>query len=75
MNSHRDAYYDLFIGKRVKIWFKDGDIIKGKFAFNENTGKYALTSCINFKKGMMWHDLVFRKSHIKKMEVISNERL
>ena len=73
MSSHRDAYFDLFIGKRVKIWFSDGNIIKGKFAFNENTEKYVLTSCINFKKGIMWHDLEFRKSHIKKIEVIKND--
>lgn len=70
MYSHRDGYYDLFIGKRVKIWFTDGDIIKGKFEFNENTEKYALTSCINYKKGMMWHNLEFRKSHIRKIEVV-----
>lgn len=73
MNIHRDSYYDLFIGKRVKVWFIDGDIIKGKFAFNENTERYALTSCINHKKGMMWHDIEFRKSHIKKIEVVSHE--
>ena len=75
MNSHRDKYFDLFIGKRVKIWFTDGDIIKGKFAFNENTERYALTSCINYKKGMMWQDFEFRKSHIKKIEVVKSERL
>ena len=48
---------------------------KGKFDFNEDRGRYALTSCINYKKGMMWHNMVFRKSHIKKIEVVSHEKL
>ena len=70
MNSHRDSYYDLFIGKRVKVWFTDGDILTGKLVFHENTDRYALTSCMNFKKGMIWHDVEFRKSHIRKIEVV-----
>ena len=75
MNSHRDSYYDLFIGKRVKIWFKDGDILKGNLTYVESDGCYALKNCMDSKRGIIRPFTEFRKTHIRKMEVIKDERL
>ena len=75
MYKHRDDYYDLFIGKRVKVWFKDGEILKGNLVYVESDGCYALKNCMDAKRGFIRPFMEFRKSHIGKMEVISNERL
>ena len=69
MNSHRDNFLDSLEGKRVKIWFKDGDILTGNLMFDADFGKYRLKNTYNIKKGFMQHDIVFRKTHIKKLEV------
>ncbi len=75
MNSHRDRYLDLFIGKRVKMWFKDGDILKGTLVYVEMDGRYALKNCMDSKKGIIRPFTEFRKSHVKKLEVSKDERL
>ena len=69
MNTHRDKYLDTLEGKRVKVWFKDGDLITGNLTFNEGMGKYRLKNCFDNRKGFVRSDVVFRKSHIKRLEV------
>ena len=71
MNAHRDKYLDTLEGKRVKVWFKDGDILTGNLIYVEADKRYALKNCMDFKRGIIRHcsQLEFRKSHIKRVEV------
>lgn len=66
--THRNSKFDKFIGKRVKVSFTDGDIITGLLDFDEERQFYKLTNCMN-KKGFMVNDTLFRKSHVKEIEV------
>ena len=70
MNTHRDKYLDTLEGKRVKIWYKDGDILTGNLTYIEADGCYALKNCMDFKRGFIRPFMEFRKSHIKRLEVL-----
>ena len=68
--TRRDGKLDILLGKRVKIFFKDGDLYTGKLTWDSNMQSYMLNNCVNEKKGFMVGDVYFKKSHIKKMEVL-----
>ena len=68
---HRDTYLDMFLEKRVKVWFKDGDILIGQLCFMENFNeRYALKNVIDHRKGILRPCMMFRKSHVRKLEVV-----
>ena len=72
MTGHRDKELDSLRGKRVKIWFKDGDILIGKLCFMEQYNeRYALENAFDHKRGFLRDakNIQFRKSHIKRVEV------
>lgn len=61
--NHRSGKLDMMLGKRLKITFSDGDVIKGTLAWDEDKQSYKLKSCIDDKKGFMVKDKLFRKSN------------
>lgn len=70
MVNHRDSYLDSNVGKRVKVWFKDGDVLIGQLCFMENHNeRYALKNVIDHRNGRIRPLLMFRKSHVRKMEI------
>lgn len=69
MNSHRDKFLDSLEGKRVKVWFKDGEILTGTLIYIDVDGCYALKNCMDTKRGFVTSSIEFRKTYIKKLEV------
>ena len=66
--NHRCRKLDMLLGKRLKITFADGDVIKGSLAWDEDRQSYKLKSCIDEKKGFMVSDKYFRKSNAEIIE-------
>ena len=66
--NHRNSKLDKLLGKRVKVSFTDGDVITGTLKFYEASGFYKLTNCLS-KRGFIVNDTLFRKSHVKEIEV------
>jgi len=64
--THRDEKLDSLTGKRVKIIFKDGDILVGKLVYDSVGGLYGLQNCVDERRGFARCDTYFRKSHIQK---------
>lgn len=66
--NHRNSKWEKYIGKRVRVSFADGDIITGLLNFDDERQFYKLTNCMG-KKGFLVNDTLFRKSHVKEIEV------
>lgn len=66
--THRDKRLDKYIGSRMKVTFFDDLQITGRLDFDESRGCYVLKNVID-KNGMPGYDTVFRKSHVKAINV------
>ena len=64
--THRSEKLDKHIGKRVRIWFKDNDILVGKLVYDSVGGLYELQNCTD-DHGCRC-DTYFRKSHVSKIK-------
>lgn len=64
-NAHRSSTLDQFLGKTVEVEFKDGESVRGKLVWNDNTdaglkpNMYALIAPPT--------SVSFYKTHVKKL--------
>lgn len=68
--NHRCGKLDMLLGKRLKITFANGDVIKGSLVWDEIEQSYKLKNAIDDKKGFMVKDRLFRKSQADIIERI-----
>ena len=68
--NHRCGKVDMLLGKRLKITFANGDVIKGSLSWDETEQSYKLKNAIDDKKGFMVKDRLFRKSQADIIERI-----
>lgn len=66
--NHRSMKFDMLLGKRLRITFANGDVIKGCLAWDETEQSYKLKNAIDDKKGFMVKDRNFRKSQAQIIE-------
>lgn len=66
--NHRSMKFDMLLGKRLRITFANGDIIKGCLAWDNDEQTYKLKNAIDEKKGFMVKDRNFRKSQAQIIE-------
>lgn len=69
--NHRCGRLDMLLGKRLKIYFTDGDVCSGQLVWDDDDQTYKLKNCMDNKKGFMVKDRAFRKSHAMMIERIS----
>jgi len=68
--NHRSMKFDMLLGKRLRITFANGDVIKGSLAWDNDKQTYKLKNAIDDKKGFMIQDRLFRKSQADIIERI-----
>jgi len=61
--NHRCRKLDMLLGKRLKITFSNGDVIKGSLIWDTEEQSYKLKNAIDDKKGFAVKDKFFRKSN------------
>lgn len=61
--NHRCGKLDMLLGKRLKITFSDGAVMKGSLAWDNDRQSYKLKNCFDEKKGFLVSDKFFRKSN------------
>lgn len=66
--NHRCRKLDMLLGKRLRITFSNGDIMKGNLVWDDTEQSYKLKNCMDDKKGFMVSDRIFRKSQAKTIE-------
>ena len=66
--NHRCRKLDMLLGKRLRITFSNGDIMKGNLAWDNDEQTYKLKNAIDEKKGFMVKDRNFRKSQAQIIE-------
>ena len=58
----------MLLGKRLRITFSNGDIMKGNLVWDNIEQSYKLKNYMDDKKGFMVSDRIFRKSQAKTIE-------
>lgn len=68
--NHRCRKLDMLLGKRLKITFSNGDVVKGSLIWDTEEQSYKLKNAIDDKKGFTVKDRLFRKSQADIIERI-----
>lgn len=66
--AHRDEKLDSMIGKRVTVTLFDTSTYTGLLSFDESQDRYKLKNVVNERRGFPDMDVLFRKSHVTKIE-------
>ena len=68
--NHRCGKLDMLLGRRLKITFTNGDVVRGNLIWDIEAQSYKLKNCLDEKRGFMVDDRLFRKSQAKIIERI-----
>ena len=68
--NHRCRKLDMLLGKRLKITFSNGEIMKGNLVWDNTEQSYKLKNCMDDKNGFLVAERLFRKSQAKIVERI-----
>ena len=52
--NHRCRKLDMLLGKRLRITFSNGDIMKGNLVWDDTEQSYKLKNCMDDKKAL-WY--------------------
>lgn len=66
--NHRCGKLDMLLGKRLRIYFADGENISGQLVWDIEEQSYKLRNCMDLKTGIIVKDKYFRKSNALTIE-------